>query len=754
MNFNLEFQHLLQKTGVLRLHFDPAGALIEGADALARLTGFEPQELRGQGWAEKLLPEGLEEQQDALLGKQEQPGSACRLELITRDGSRVLLACQLNRQFDSRGKLAGVLAVGVDITECKRIEGELQRTNEMLTKLFDQIPVMITVYRPDIHMLQVNKAFENLIGWSSEEASRVDIMEVCYPDPEYREMVREFMDSLDQSWRDFKVTARDGSVVESSWTNIALSDDTHIGIGIDMRERRRSEMERERLLDRVREERDRLKALVESLDDEVWLCDENGYLTLVNSSVAQGLGVEPGQIVGQSLEAIVTDVLEIFSPDGNPRTAQETPLLRSLNGEKTLGEELIRNHHTGEMKWRQYRSTPIREESGGIRGAVAVVRDITEMKRAEEALRQSEARLRIAMENSDVMVFEQDSDLRYTWLANPFPDSTIEDTLGKGDYDLLQKEDADRLTAIKRSVLETGEETRQEVRLNIDGQPRYYDLFVESSRDSNGEINGVLCSTVDVTFRKQAEESLRRVNETLDARVKKRTRELQEEIHERQQAEAELAEMQRRLMDSVEAERTLLARELHDGPMQEIYAVIYSLATLDTGDAEGELVGEINRLQDRLKEINRSLRATTHHLRPSSLGAFGLEKSIREHIDRLRVDQHSLDVSLNLMSDGTCLPEEVRLALYRIYQMAITNVIRHAQASRAEVTFRFDNEFIVLTIEDNGRGFRRPARLIDFARQGHLGLLGAYERARAIGGELKINTQPGQGTSIRVVVPR
>ena len=107
-----------------------------------------------------------------------------------------------------------------------------------------------------------------------------------------------------------------------------------------------------------------------------------------------------------------------------------------------------------------------------------------------------------------------------------------------------------------------------------------------------------------------------------------------------------------------------------------------------------------------------------------------------------------------MMSDGTTLPENVRLALFRIYQAALTNVVRHAQADKVVVRLHLDAEQVMLEVEDNGRGFDLPQRWIELARQGHLGLVGMVERAEAVGGQLTVQSEPGRGTVIRVTVPR
>jgi signal transduction histidine kinase len=109
---------------------------------------------------------------------------------------------------------------------------------------------------------------------------------------------------------------------------------------------------------------------------------------------------------------------------------------------------------------------------------------------------------------------------------------------------------------------------------------------------------------------------------------------------------------------------------------------------------------------------------------------------------------------MDLMTDGQSLPERIRLALFRIYQQTLVNVMRHAQAHHINVRFFFDERDITLEIEDDGRGFIVPEKWIDLARQGHMGLVGAAERAEAIGGKLNIESDPNRGTRVRVVAPR
>ncbi len=285
-----------------------------------------------------------------------------------------------------------------------------------------------------------------------------------------------------------------------------------------------------------------------------------------------------------------------------------------------------------------------------------------------------------------------------------------------------------------------------------------------------GEVNPQLLErTIRYSIeRKKTEETLRRVNEQLESvneeledRVRERTKELirkneamMEEVIQRQRVEQELAEVQRRLLDRVEAERLELAQELHDGPIQELYGLTYQLSFLTSKLEQTEAREEINSLQERLQKVIRSLRSTAGELRPPTLTPFGLEKAIRSHADEFLKEFPTIKAQLDLMPDEKTLPERMRLALFRIYQVALTNVVRHAQASQVTIRLQLDNETVLLEIADDGCGFVVPERWISFAREGHLGLVGATERAEAIGGQLLVESEPGKGTRMKVLVPR
>jgi PAS domain S-box-containing protein len=229
------------------------------------------------------------------------------------------------------------------------------------------------------------------------------------------------------------------------------------------------------------------------------------------------------------------------------------------------------------------------------------------------------------------------------------------------------------------------------------------------------------------------------------------------DVTERKQIEAELAEVQRRLIDSLEAERLILAQEIHDGAIQDLYGVTYAIRGLEGVMEERNILSDglefLNTSKESIQQAINTLRSICGELRPPALAPFGLEKAITAHIEQLRDAHPALTIHSELFPDGQTLPEHMRMVLYRIYQHAVSNVLRHASAKNLWVSFSNYSEQVTLTVRDDGVGFNLPSRWVELAREGHLGLIGTAERAEALGAQLNISSEPGSGTTIEVVVP-
>lgn len=204
-----------------------------------------------------------------------------------------------------------------------------------------------------------------------------------------------------------------------------------------------------------------------------------------------------------------------------------------------------------------------------------------------------------------------------------------------------------------------------------------------------------------------------------------------------------------RIAEGREAERLRFARDLHDGPVQDLQALrmrLSLIARAPTPEEVQDVAGEVQR-------VVYDLRQASEELRPPALGPFGLAAALRTSASRLATTHPSVNVDADLDDDGQTLPEPVRLALYRVAQEAMSNAVQHGRPSRIAITFRLNAEGVRLDIADDGVGYAFPADLRSPSRPGHYGIVGMVERAEAIGGRLYATSEPGRETRVSVHIP-
>jgi PAS domain S-box-containing protein len=222
----------------------PSGRVLYGGRWLAML-GYTPGEIapEASSWERLVHPDDAEEVHRVLTEHLEGRSDfyACEHRLLHKDGSwRWILDRGKVVERDAEGRPLRAVGTHTDATERRLAELALARERELLQAIIDRIPVMITVYTPSVKLLRINREFERVIGWTAAEATEISIMEACYPDPAYREEVARFMGTC-EGWMDMPMRVRDGRDVQTSWANVRISDQTQIGIGIDISDRKRME---------------------------------------------------------------------------------------------------------------------------------------------------------------------------------------------------------------------------------------------------------------------------------------------------------------------------------------------------------------------------------------------------------------------------------------------------------------------------------------------------------------------------------
>jgi signal transduction histidine kinase len=205
-----------------------------------------------------------------------------------------------------------------------------------------------------------------------------------------------------------------------------------------------------------------------------------------------------------------------------------------------------------------------------------------------------------------------------------------------------------------------------------------------------------------------------------------------------------LRSLSRRLVEVQETERRYIARELHDEAGQALTSLMVGLRLLEREAAHPEgIVAGVAELKRTVDGVLENLHRLAADLRPASLDYLGLVAALRQYAEATS-DKHGLVVQFETVGFNGRLPPDIETALYRIVQEALTNVVRHAQATRVDVLLEQRGDELVVLVEDNGMGFDPVVAM----QNGRLGLFGMRERAEMLGGTLMVESAAGAGTTL------
>ena len=274
-----------------------------------------------------------------------------------------------------------------------------------------------------------------------------------------------------------------------------------------------------------------------------------------------------------------------------------------------------------------------------------------------------------------------------------------------------------------------------------------------------GLVQGAVVTFVDISARRRAEDALKQAHAVLEQRVSERTHELQEAL-------TQLRELSAYTHSVREDERTRIAREVHD----ELGSLLVALK-MDVGWLDKRLSEQQQRDADAAQTMRDTMRSKCQSmsrqietavdnvgriitdLRPSILDHQGLWAALdwQAH-EFVQSAEMQLDWQMNVAEDvaqAAPIDEKAAIGIFRIFQEMLSNVGRHAQASRVAITIEANLEAINITVQDNGRG----ASLAAFEAADAYGVMGMRERARHLGGTIAISSQPGVGSSFHLCIP-
>ena len=421
------------------------------------------------------------------------------------------------------------------------------------------------------------------------------------------------------------------------------------------------------------------------------------------------------------------EVMLIIHPDDRSLFAEQIGSMAAGKFAR-IEHRIIRSD--GEVRWIQTSGRGIFGDAGLPIRYLGVAYDITERKLAEESLRLSEERLRLAQDAAGMGTFDVELPSgQRTWsprmfelfgLALDSPPPRAEDVLR-----MVHPDDRSMVTE-KFALFGSGKHIHIQYRIiRPNGSVRWVESSGTAIFDDAGLPIRYLGVFYDITERKQAEDKLRRSQDQLRA-------------------------LAARLQTATERERLRIARELHDQLGQALTGMKMDLDWIVRKHGAGGDVW-VPMVQDSMKVIDSTIalvRRLSTELRPELLDSLGLRAAIQWDAEQFQ-RRTGIVCAVRIPEDSSVLSGDQKIGVFRIFQEALTNIARHAQAKTVFIALKRERNDLILTIEDDGVGF--SVNLLEHTQS--LGVLGMRERALILGAKFRLESVPGHGTTITLRIP-
>src|SRR6201997_5563434 len=571
---------------------------------------------------------------------------------------------------------------------------------QLFHDVFNASPIGIAVENLEGQPLFVNPAFCSFLGFSEEELRNrhcVDFSPREDAEKDWALFQQLRAGSIDQYQLEKRYFRRDGSLV---WGSLSISllksspSPLVLAMVEDITDKKKAE-----------EARYRHAAVIESSDDAIASGTLVGMIVSWNTGAQKIYGYTEAEAVGKPISMLVPPEL----PD------KENKILETLkSGGRIEHFETVRVTKTGKRVHVSLSISPIKDSSGRIVGVSGIARDITERKRAGQALLSSEQRYRLLFERNvaGVAIASLDGrvlDCNDGW-ARILGYESRDEVLGRHASEFYFN--PDERQPLLNELFEKQALFSHEVQLRRkDGMPVW--VLFNAALNSEHDTPILQATMIDISEWKRAEETL--------------------------------SDMTRKLIEAQEQERARIGRELHDDINQRLAMLSLELEQLQENPSEVQ--SRVRELRNQTTELSNDVQAMSHDLHSSKLDYLGVVAGMKSWCKEFAERQK---MEINFRSDVcSILPLAVGLSLFRVLQEALNNAIKHSGMKRIEVQLREDSGEIHLIVSDSGKGFD-----VEAALQGKgLGLTSMRERVRLVNGAISVESKPMGGTVIHVRVP-
>lgn len=617
----------------------------------------------------------------------------------------------------------GVTVMHVDITRRRAVTDAAQMQAHILNNTGDAV----IATDPDGKLLYMNRAAEELYGWSFAEIAGRDINELNVPAASMNDAIA-IMDQVlrGEAWSgEFTVQSRSGRSFPIAATMTSLRNEageitTLIAVSRDISGRKKVE-------EQLRLRQAQLQQAQELAQLGSWEWDiARDELTW---------SVEMRQIVGACLQETtrIDCFREAVHPDDRPRV--ETAIASAIAGSEPYDCTFRVRRPDGEERTVHSRGRVVRGGNGEPLRLIGMSQDVTRQEKAAELLRESERRFRQLAENIDEVFWVVDVDREESLYVSPAYERVwgrSRETLRQNMWafmDAVIEEDRPLLREFNQAERARATEVTYRIR-RPDGTIRWIYDRAFPVQDEAGRVYRVAGIAHDITEQKQAEATLA-------------------------QQQDELRALAERANEVREQEAVRISRELHDELGQALTALTFDVANVQrqvtsvpTNGEGSDLATPLQRIQQRLHDTIETTHRICTELRPAMLDQLGLAAAIEWQAKEFE-GRTGILCDLILPTEEPALSNSAATATFRILQEVLTNVARHSKATEVRIELAYDKNELRLDVTDNGKG----AADAEISRAGRLGILGIRERALAVGGGVEIGALPGRGTLVSLRLP-